>query len=85
MRESSAIGVALIANRQSHFDGIMKSFENGLLFDNVDGLATILANLDNHEAKSAQKNARDNSKDIQKYLSWEECAKRFCQSLQLLT
>jgi glycosyltransferase involved in cell wall biosynthesis len=82
LRESSALGVAFITNRQSHFDEIVATFRNGLLFDDVNELATILADLESPEAKAVQINAKACANEFQKYLSWDECAERFCRSLQ---
>lgn len=84
LRESSALGVAFISNRQSHFDEIVAKFKNGLLFDDVYELAMILANLESPEVKSVQINAKACADEFQKYLSWDECAERFCSSLQQL-
>lgn len=81
LRESGALGVAVISNRQSHFDGTIASFGNGLLFDDVDGLATILANLDSPEAKDAQLNAKAKAAEFECYISWLGCASRFVASL----
>lgn len=84
LRESSALGVAVITNKESHFDEIIEIFANGLLFDSVDELATILANLNSLEVKSASVNAKSRAEECQHYLSWDECAKRFCLSLEKL-
>ena len=84
LRESSALGVAIICNRQSHFDETVTAFQNGLLFDDVYQLAAILTNLDSNEAKTVQINAKACAEAFRTHLSWEECAKRFCLSLKQL-
>lgn len=81
LRESGALGVAFISNHQSHFDGTVASYGNGLLFDDVEGLATILANLDSPEAKNAQLNAKAKATEFKYYISWSDCASRFIASL----
>lgn len=82
LRESGALGVPIICNPDSHFDRTISSFRNGLLFDGVHELAEILANLDGDEAKTAQINAKTGAANFRKFFSWDECARRFHNSLQ---
>jgi glycosyltransferase involved in cell wall biosynthesis len=81
LRESGALGVAFICNRQSHFDWTIATFGNGLLFDDIDGMATILANLDSPEATEVQLNAKSKAAEFVSYISWSGCASRFVASL----
>ena len=82
LRESGSLGVPIICNPNSNFDRTISSFRNGLLFDDVHELAEILANLDGDEAKTAQINAKIGAAKFRKFFSWEECARRFHNSLQ---
>lgn len=84
LRESGAVGVASISNRQSHFDGSVESFENGLLFDDVEELANILADLNSAAASDAQFNAKARAAAFKRYISWSSCAARFIASLHEL-
>jgi glycosyltransferase involved in cell wall biosynthesis len=84
LRESGVLGVAFISNRQSHFDGIAASFGNGLIFDEVEDLATILVNLDSAAAIDAQRNAKAKAADFASFMSWSACATRFLNTIDRL-
>lgn len=77
LRESAALGVPFISNRQSHFDGVVAKFGNGLLFDDVSGLAEILADLDSPAITEVQRKAKIKAQEFKQYISWPECASRF--------
>lgn len=84
LRESAALGVPFISNRQSHFDGVVDKFGNGLLFDSVEGLASQLATLNSDAANAARQNARIKAPAFRSYISWRNCARRFLDSLRAL-
>ena len=82
LRESVALGVPFISNRESHFDKVSKKFNNGLLFDNTSDLADILKNLNSSTAVRVRKAAKENSENTRNYFAWRECAQHFLKGLR---
>lgn len=77
MRESLCLGVPIISNLETHFDQIIKKFNNGLIFKNSEELSEIFQNLDSEKICDVQIAAKEQQAECEEFFQWKQAANIF--------
>lgn len=85
LREASALGIPIISNRNTHFEDVVARFKNGWIYDDTNGLVSVLKELETDKFETVRHRALDARDQLRDYFSWEQCASRFVAELKKIS